>query len=149
MSTYVWVSNNDGTIRAMHCRVGVLLSKDPDGPVTHLSVFWYENTFDENTGAHHIVPIENIFYEQENIEDEETKLVAVRPEIVITRMTIPEALRNEIFERDGYKCIQCGSTVSLQIDHILPFSKGGKTVKENLQTLCKICNVKKGNRHNG
>ena len=148
MSVYIFVSNDDGTVRAMHCKRGMLLSKDPDGPVTHASVFWYEDTWDESTGAHHIVPIENIFYEQENTE-ENARPVIIKPEIVISRMTIPEALRNEIFERDGYKCTQCGSVDSLQIDHIQPFSKGGKTVKDNLQTLCKTCNVKKGNRHNG
>ena len=56
----------------------------------------------------------------------------------------PEALRNSIFERDGFKCIKCGSTVDLQIDHIIPFSRGGQTTEDNLQTLCLKCNILKG-----
>ena len=34
--------------------------------------------------------------------------------------------------------------VELHIDHIYPWSKGGETVEENLQTLCSICNYGKG-----
>jgi DNA-directed RNA polymerase subunit RPC12/RpoP len=68
------------------------------------------------------------------------------PTVIITRAIIPEYLRNKIYERDGYKCLKCGSINKLTIDHITPFSKGGKTEESNLQTLCKNCNSKKGNR---
>ena len=64
--------------------------------------------------------------------------------VVVKRATIPESLRNEVYERDSYKCVQCGSSENLTIDHILPFSRGGKTEKKNFQTLCKKCNLKKG-----
>jgi hypothetical protein len=67
--------------------------------------------------------------------------------IVVKRTIIPESLRNEVFERDGYRCVLCGSTESLQLDHVIPFSKGGKTDKDNLQTLCRVCNLKKGAKH--
>ncbi len=63
--------------------------------------------------------------------------------VEVTRAVITEQLRNEIYERDGYKCVKCGSLENLQIDHIIPFSKGGRTEKDNLQTLCKQCNSKK------
>lgn len=59
-------------------------------------------------------------------------------------------LRFEILKRDNFKCCACGSspatnpTVELHIDHIIPWSKGGETVKDNLQTLCSICNIGKG-----
>lgn len=65
------------------------------------------------------------------------------PEIVISRIVITEHLRNKIFERDGHKCVKCGSTKDLQLDHIVPFSKGGITEEKNLQTLCKPCNLRK------
>lgn len=68
------------------------------------------------------------------------------PQIIISRLIIPEKMRNEIFERDGYRCVKCGSTDNLELDHILPFSKGGRTEKTNLQTLCKICNSSKGSK---
>jgi len=65
--------------------------------------------------------------------------------IIVKRAFIPEELRNEVFKRDEYRCLDCGSQENLQLDHIFPFSKGGETTKENLQTLCKTCNLKKGN----
>lgn len=60
---------------------------------------------------------------------------------------VSNELRQEIFERDGYTCVNCGSTEkeSLEIDHIQPISKGGKTEPSNLQTLCRNCNIRKGN----
>jgi hypothetical protein len=55
-------------------------------------------------------------------------------------------LRHEILKRDHFKCVQCGrspateANVVLQVDHILAWSKGGRTIAENLQTLCRECN---------
>lgn len=72
----------------------------------------------------------NITYEQKSPKD----IPDISPE-----------LRQKVLERDNYKCVKCGSTKYLQIDHIKPFSKGGDTVLENLQTLCKRCNAEKGN----
>jgi 5-methylcytosine-specific restriction endonuclease McrA len=65
------------------------------------------------------------------------------PLIEITRIIIPERLRNEIYERDNYKCVKCGDSNDLQLDHVIPFSKGGRTERKNLQTLCKACNLRK------
>ena len=65
----------------------------------------------------------------------------------VERAKVSKELRQEIFERDGYTCVNCGSTEkeSLEIDHIMPISKGGKTEPSNLQTLCRNCNIRKGN----
>lgn len=65
----------------------------------------------------------------------------------VERAKVSNELRQEIFERDGYTCVNCGSTEkeSLEIDHIQPISKGGKTEPDNLQTLCHNCNIRKGN----
>lgn len=67
-------------------------------------------------------------------------------ELVIIRKTISEEVRNKIFNRDGQKCVYCGAKEDLQIDHKIPFSKGGTTIFDNLQTLCKNCNKKKNNK---
>lgn len=58
-------------------------------------------------------------------------------------------LRFKVLSRDNFRCCICGaspstdSTVKLHIDHILPWSKGGETVLENLRTLCSRCNLGK------
>ncbi len=56
-----------------------------------------------------------------------------------------------VMKRDNFKCCMCGrspaTTVGLElhIDHIIPWSKGGETVLDNLQTLCSDCNLGKSN----
>jgi 5-methylcytosine-specific restriction endonuclease McrA len=57
---------------------------------------------------------------------------------------IPKGLRWSILERDGHKCQACGATNCLEIDHIIPRSKGGETIASNLQVLCADCNRGKG-----
>lgn len=66
------------------------------------------------------------------------------------RALMTSKLRQTIKERDGYTCKYCGASVSkepnllLEIDHIIPVSKGGLTKEDNLQTLCWRCNRSKG-----
>lgn len=57
---------------------------------------------------------------------------------------IPKSTRDYIFQRDNYTCQHCGSIDNLEIDHIFPFSRGGGNEPENLQLLCKTCNLRKG-----
>jgi hypothetical protein len=57
---------------------------------------------------------------------------------------IPQSLRTQVFERDAYRCRSCGDWHDLACDHVIPEALGGPTVLENLQTLCRACNAKKG-----
>lgn len=72
--------------------------------------------------------------------------------IVGQRLLMTRELREQIKKRDGYKCVKCGVSLKdephllLEIDHIIPVSKGGKTIPENLQTLCWRCNRSKSNK---
>lgn len=60
-------------------------------------------------------------------------------------------LRYKVLSRDRFRCVACGRSPAtdagckLHVDHIVPFSKGGKTTLENLRTLCAECNLGKGN----
>ena len=66
-----------------------------------------------------------------------------------SKLMTPE-LRLQIKVRDNYTCQMCGKympdEVGLHIDHIVPVSKGGKTVPSNLQVLCDKCNRSKSNK---
>ena len=65
----------------------------------------------------------------------------------VERGKVSNKIRFAIYKRDGYRCKICGKSGDdhdLEIDHIIPISKGGKSTFDNLQTLCHDCNVKKG-----
>lgn len=63
---------------------------------------------------------------------------------LVERGKVSNKLRFAVYARDGERCAKCGSRRNLEIDHIIPISKGGKTTLNNLQTLCHNCNMKKG-----
>ena len=67
------------------------------------------------------------------------------------RSLMTNSLRYNILKRDGFKCCICGATANdgakLEVDHIVPISKGGKTVPENLRTLCQACNSGKKDKY--
>lgn len=68
------------------------------------------------------------------------------------RTLMTSSLRKQILARDGYVCQYCGASLQkepnllLEVDHIIPVSKGGITTVDNLQTLCWRCNRKKGSK---
>ena len=60
------------------------------------------------------------------------------------RPAIPLRLRWDVFVRDEQKCVICGATERLTLDHVIPFSKGGPDTLDNLRTLCRYCNSRRG-----
>lgn len=82
----------------------------------------------------------------------ETTTKSVNNELVHkTKRDINLRLRFTVMKRDNFKCCMCGRSpattlgLELQIDHIIPWSKGGETTIDNLQTLCTDCNSGKSN----
>lgn len=57
-----------------------------------------------------------------------------------------EEFKREVIKRDG-KCLSCGSTRNKQVDHILSKHDGGSHQIDNLQTLCKKCNLIKKEKY--
>jgi len=60
------------------------------------------------------------------------------------KQPIPPDLRWEVWERDNFTCRHCGVRRHLSVDHIIAESKGGPMTLDNLQTLCRSCNSRKG-----
>lgn len=94
--------------------------------------------------------------------DEPQPLEAIEPQPTATTSTEPIyrhttsrdvnlRLRYKVMLRDNFKCCCCGKSpathpsIVLHIDHIVPWSEGGETTIDNLQTLCQYCNIGKSN----
>ena len=73
-------------------------------------------------------------------------LLAHRPALYGGKKRIRGSLRKQVFERDGHRCLSCGASKPLHVDHVIPEAMGGLTELENLQTLCEHCNSVKGSR---
>ncbi len=56
------------------------------------------------------------------------------------RETIPQHVKNKVWQRDNGLCVLCGKNEKLEFDHIIPVSKGGSSSYRNLQLLCETCN---------
>ena len=77
-----------------------------------------------------------------------------RPHVIrlVQYVRVPRTLQRKIsrralFARDGWRCMYCGMTGGkLTLDHVVPRSRGGDSVWENVVTSCAPCNLKKGNR---
>lgn len=60
------------------------------------------------------------------------------------RKPIPQDVRVTVWQRDGGRCVECGSNEELEFDHIIPLAMGGANTLRNLQLLCRPCNRRKG-----
>lgn len=93
---------------------------------------------------------------QENVEGHSAADITAQtlPTKRRTRREISDRQRFRILVRDGFRCKSCGASpliqpgVELHVDHILPWSKGGETTDDNLESKCKRCNLGKGNAFN-
>ncbi|HEY0756171.1 MAG TPA: HNH endonuclease signature motif containing protein [Ktedonobacteraceae bacterium] len=64
-----------------------------------------------------------------------------------THGSVPGHIKTAVFQRDRGRCIQCGyEGLYIEYDHRIPRSKGGPNTVENIQLLCRMCNLKKGDR---
>ena len=81
-----------------------------------------------------------------------SELVKFRKSVAGQRALMTTAMREKIKKRDKYTCKNCKNNLNnepnllLEIDHIIPLSKGGITSEDNLQTLCWKCNRSKGSK---
>ena len=96
---------------------------------------WIENDSKRLVFKFKLVAIEDIDLSSETIEFHERRRI------------IPTEIKLEVWKRDDGKCVECSATDELHFDHILPFSKGGTSMKaENVQLLCARHNLSKSDK---
>ena len=61
-----------------------------------------------------------------------------------SRTQIPDDVKLFVWQRDGGRCVGCGSNQRLEFDHVIPLALGGANTARNLQVLCEDCNRAKG-----
>jgi len=122
-----------------HCKKKMRASAGrPDAPqvLTHWNVFAHlVNQYNEITRSYPLTGV--LVFETPP---------APLPYEQTSRTPIPEAVRSEVWRRDGGACVKCDSKQNLQFDHIIPVARGGATSAQNLQLLCRQCNQVKGAR---
>jgi len=101
--------------------------------VFHLADSWVENDGNRNVFMFRLEAISG--------DEDFSKPIS---KVLKHRRIIPSWVKRKVWQRDGGKCVQCGSNDNLHFDHILPFSKGGTSITpENVQILCARHNIQK------
>ena len=132
----LWESNDDNLLRLFFGRKIYFLKQVQ----LELMKISHPDVFEEE---------HNVVFGKRNFEDMALcEIGKVAPEV-------EKELRDKAFERAKnskglYECAACKMTshnrIPFQIDHIIPLNKGGKTVAENLQVLCRKCNASKSDK---
>jgi 5-methylcytosine-specific restriction endonuclease McrA len=105
--------------------------------------FYWEN--DELTAEEVRVLVLDRQQQRQKRIDRATARVAVAGETSQARReAIPDSIKTAVWQRDGGRCVTCGSRSQLEFDHIIPVTKGGSSTARNLQLLCAPCNRSKG-----
>ncbi len=130
-------------------------------PVSLFSAGTYENRFGSWSKALQgfvaWVNSDSIVQPQQDIKEKqvtENSTIQISSAKRRTRREISDRQRFRILVRDGFRCKACGASplikpgIELHVDHILPWSKGGETTDDNLETKCAQCNLGKGNAFN-
>ncbi len=128
------------------------LYADMDRPPSKITAGGYERRFGSWSKA--LVA----FVDRMNSGDADTVAPALEPAAIPAkavptpvedRRKIPLSLRYAVLRRDSFKCTVCGNspavdpTCILHVDHVVPFSRGGRTVESNLRATCAACNIGK------
>jgi hypothetical protein len=107
-----------------------------DNGYFHLVDSWREHDGSRNVFKFKLVAIEEI--EDESLAED------LRDRLVNRSRIIPTSVKLKVWSRDGGRCVTCGATDELHFDHVVPFSKGGTSLKaKNIQLLCARHNLEK------
>jgi hypothetical protein len=128
------------------------VGNDVAKPISKFSLGTYENRFKSWNKT--LLAFTGYIEGQSNLDiitDRKNSNSLSQPTLHKTPRKINWRLRATVLIRDNCICLMCGaspakdSSINLHVDHIYPWSAGGETILENLQTLCHICNIGKSN----
>lgn len=110
--------------------------------------FWADNgyfhlvdTWIENDGHRDVFKFKLLAVD---IDDDNQAAEGARLDDSHRRRLIPSSVKQEVWKRDGGRCVECGASDELHFDHIVPFSRGGTSLSaENVQLLCARHNLEK------
>jgi hypothetical protein len=101
--------------------------------VFHLVDAWHKKSNDRMVFKFKLITVEG--------DDEQSSTPLIRDN---RRRVIPADVKQEVWRRDGGKCVKCGAPDELHFDHIVPYSKGGtSSLASNIQLLCARHNIRK------
>ena len=114
----------------------------------HRTCWWFEERFywaDEELDSGDVLALvrERERRRRRRLERAHAELAA-DPGPAPRRTRIARGVRLAVFQRDGGRCVDCGSDFELQYDHLIPLALGGGSGADNLQLLCADCNRRKG-----
>lgn len=110
--------------------------------------WWYDDSPDKSTFTKILTPRE-VLERVQILAQYNFELTEYQYNVINQRKLMTEELRKQIIARDNGICQICKKVCAhyeIEIDHIQPISKGGKTTPSNLQVLCSKCNRKKSNK---
>ncbi len=104
--------------------------------------YWEDESYDE-------LAVKALILERHSQKDRRVqRAVALMQQAEVmdapARSPIPDHVKLFVWNRDGGRCVKCGSNQRLEFDHIIPVALGGATTARNLQLLCETCNRSKG-----
>lgn len=121
------------------CEIVKVYEKIHAGIWSYNGVFQLVDSWLENTGKRNVFKFKLIA-----IDEPALAKVPTSQSDSERRRIIPTPVKLEVWKRDGGKCVVCGATSELHFDHIIPFSKGGTSLKvDNVQLLCARHNLEK------
>jgi hypothetical protein len=88
--------------------------------------------------------LDKIQQKERKIENAIARTSEQKQKITSFRQPMSSNVKTYVWQRDGGRCVICGSKERLEFDHIIPIAKRGSNTARNIQLLCEKCNRIKG-----
>ncbi len=110
----------------------------------HSGIWSYNGMFELIDSWRETSNLRKVFKFKLSAIEEEINPQSVILSIKQRQRIIPSPVKLKVWQRDGGKCVICGAKDELHFDHIIPYSKGGTSLKaDNIQLLCARHNLEK------